>query len=293
MSDLLLTEKDTGLKLKLLQAEREIAEVAKTNLQLVIEYIGNGYTGPEAVALMEFEKLKQTSSLDLITILLRGKAIQKIMDMNLWMRLPQKYNSVEEAIEVEGRLTPSVQSNIKDLYGIIFPFVQDKLGMSIVEFWEAIPNSNLREIVPYLKVAITGVRSKRDGVNKAIQAIEADIHTLSNGNGIEDGEKRKLLAERLIDAASNEKNRDLRIILRPEASPAISTWVLKKNKKNPNSRRLILFEITEGQLLKLQNSTMFELNYADLNKEALQAIPLLRRLSHVVLHHLGGRNGRN
>jgi hypothetical protein len=76
----------------------------------------------------------------------REEALAKISKMQLWRYLPGDYSSEEEAVQMVGKLSRSMMSNIKDWYNIIFPYVQDVLRMSITEFWHSMELSNLREI---------------------------------------------------------------------------------------------------------------------------------------------------
>jgi hypothetical protein len=270
MSELALTH-DTLLAQKIDQIEKEILEAAVADTQNALS--NPSYSGPQKIAILEFAKLKQTANYDLLNILIRGKSLSKIHEMKLWTQLPGAFSSAEEAVAVEGKLSKSEQSNIRDLYDTVFPFVQNELGQSLVEFWNNIQWSNIREIIPYLKVVITGVKSKRASVNQAIENIENDVLSLMSGEVTEE-EKRKAVAEQLIETAASENNTNLRNNLRPGETPPIDMIVL-----TIDGYRYAVAKMDEDQFARLQNansakSKLFEFAFADAPKR----VPIVREL---------------
>ena len=222
-----------------------------------------GYTGPQKLALIRFSMLELAADLDLVPLMVRGQIMEEIHKMSLHTQLPGSYNSEEEALEALGKLSRSEQSNIKDLTGVIFPYVQEHLGMSIQEFWTAARSkSNIREAVPYLKVAITGELSKSEAVNEAVKRLQAEVGTDTD-----------MLVDHIIDLAAAETNKGLRRALRPNASPPINAVMLRRN-----GTRYLLAEMTEDDVNRVLATDLFEIAHVSLEEYQPEKIPVVRRL---------------
>lgn len=221
----LINEKDWLLKDRLTAIDAEYTELAMKNIQQA-----QGLSGPNAMAVLEFEKLLLTKEQDLLTIMYRGERLAQIEKFTLWAHHPEGFNSLEEAAQVKAGLSKSQISNIKDLYTIVFPYVES-LGMSIVEFWSNVNQSNLREIIPYLKVLITGELSKRQSVNDAVDVIRDDVLALVGDNQTKD-ELDMMVFDRIIDLAANTTNAGLREALRPSDHTPIPAILTTRNGHN-------------------------------------------------------------
>jgi len=239
----------------------ELGELAMLNLGEAIK--SKGYTGPELLAMKTFEELRLIGGLDLASVLLKGERLKSIRELNMSEYLPGKYNSMEEAIQVEAKISRTEQSWITSLYEHVFPYVEKELNISVQEFWEDVPKSNAAEIVPHLRMIITDQPSRSENVRSKVKAL------LVNGNTEED--KRRAVQELISISAGT--NNDVRKELRPDGTPTIPLAVIRRN-----GTRFILAEVTEDQLTMLNRAfgRHLDIYYHD---EDLSTLSTYKRLS--------------
>lgn len=192
------------------------------------------FTVPETLAIVVFDMLAGTSDIELAGIVLRGKLIKIIEEHHLHEFLPDRYDSSEMAIDAVARISRTQQSIIKGLTEVIFPYVEDVLGMSVPEFWSKVGRSNAAEIVPHMKAIILDKQSKSKDVNEAVQK-------LLDRNGTPEEVKREAISD-LIDMAQLTTV-ELRKHLDPDPTPNIDLYVIRRN-----GRIFILAEVDEDQL---------------------------------------------
>ena len=242
----------------------EIGELAMANLEDAVE--SKGYTGPELLAMKTFEELRLLSGLDLASVQLKGERLKAIRELNMAEYLPGKYNSMEEAIYAEAKISRTQQSVITSLYEHVFPYVQEELGMSVQEFWEDVSLSNASEIVPHLRMLITDQTSKSEGVRSKVK----ELLQLS---GSDDEEETKRMAVHELISLSAGTNSDVRKALRPDGTPPIPLAVIRRN-----GSRFILAEVTEDQLTMLNRAfgRHLDIYYHD---EELETLPTYKALN--------------
>lgn len=214
-----ITTSNDAIFSKMAEISVEIGYLAKKNVDAKTE--GGNFTGPELLALKEFEKLRLLLDYDLVTLLMKGDIINEIEKKNLHTVLPSGYDSAELAIEVEAGLSPSEQSNIKDLRNIVVPYILSRDG-SLAEFWQ-IKRSNIREIIPHLKVLINGRPSDTRSVNDTVERLKQDVKDVDPALG--DGDVTDVAISSLLEVAKNTRNRDLRDHLRPQDIPPMDAIV--------------------------------------------------------------------
>ena len=237
-----------------------LEKIARENLAEALS--SPHYTGPQKVAMIQFKMLEEASGLDLPPLLVKGRILDDIHRMSLWTQLPGEFQSEEEAVEAVGKLSRSEQSNIKDLHGVIFPFVKKYLSMSEAEFWMAARNkSNIREVVPYMKAVITGELSNRDSVNEAVQRLQESAGS----------DKADIVVEHIIELASAETNKSLRQYLRPVVP--IQAALLRRN-----GTSYFIAEVDTDDTQRLLSSTMFVIDHVNLEEYTPQQVPMVRRL---------------
>jgi hypothetical protein len=83
------------LNSKLLEMEQNLEDLAMANLQEAMT--SGSYTGPELLAMKEFEKLQLMKDYDLGGILIKGKIIRTIEQNNLWTVHPENFRNLREA----------------------------------------------------------------------------------------------------------------------------------------------------------------------------------------------------
>lgn len=140
----------------------QIEAAAQANLDTVLA-TGEEYTETEKEAMLVIDQLRQVNGLDLTAVLLRAEYLERIERDNLIARHPGGYRTRDEMAKDQG-INPAELSQTMDLARVIFPYVQDTLGIPIPVLWEAVGKTNLREVVPVMKSLITGQPSPTETV---------------------------------------------------------------------------------------------------------------------------------
>jgi hypothetical protein len=232
---------DRSLSTALLSIKDQLHQAAIANVEAQIA--GQDYTQIEKHAMTVVQELKLVNGMDLAAVLLRYDLVRQIETEALWTSHPAHYTSRDEMARDQG-ISPSELSNIMDLGGVIFPYIQDTLGIPVAQMWEEIGKSNFRELVPVLKYIISGERPERE--NTASRAAEAFLNDVAAtaaaaGQNLNDAQIRGEAVERLLEAG-RLTNRELRAQLRPERTQSINA-----TKVRYNNRTFILAEVTEDQ----------------------------------------------
>ena len=169
---------------------------------------------------------------------------------------PNGYTTLDEMARDQG-ISVSELSQVRDLTRIIFPYLEEEMGMAIPEIWEEIGKSNFREMVPVLKGLIEGVddntkASVADAVERLMNDAEASLMATRTIEGIEpeppeDDEVIRAAITNLIEAGASMTNRNLRQTIRPERTESLEPTVVRYN-----NRRLIVMTADEDQYTLFQ-----------------------------------------
>ena len=101
----------------------------------------NAYTGPEIYAMQVYHLLEAINGIDLASVILRGKLLREIEDRELW-RVPRATSAARpRRSSSQGKLSATQQNFVKGMRDIVFPYVRERLGMSVVEFWAQVGKS--------------------------------------------------------------------------------------------------------------------------------------------------------
>lgn len=220
-------------------------------------------TEAEREAAIVIEELKMINGLDLAAVMLRGRLLDDIENRALWSVHPGGYATLEEMARDQG-ISITELSQVRDLYRIIFPFIEEELGMSIPELWEQIGKSNFREMVPVLKCLIAGPdEHTKASVRNSYERLMDDAAATLRAQGItdeqliEDGAPPELVAaldgptdediteaaiRNLIEAGAVMSNRDLRQTIRPERTPSLEPTIIRSN-----GNRVIVMTVSDDQ----------------------------------------------
>ena len=254
--------------------------------QANVAVVGDGFTEVEKEAMRKVEELKLINDIDLSAVLMRGELLHEIENRGLWSVHPGGYTSMQEMARMQG-ISLSELSNTRDLCDVIFPFMQDTLGIDIPQVWEEIGKSNMRELVPVLKSLITGEAPSTASTRNTIEALldneAATAQTAGESPSPED--LRRRVAENLIADGQVMTNRQLRTRLRPERTEPIQSTVLKQG-----NTRIVLAEMTEDQWIAYQrrlNSFMEEAVLdipldAQMRRREVGTIPTVRRIVDLI-----------
>jgi hypothetical protein len=219
--------------------EAQLLAAAQAN----VANAGEGFTQAEIHAMTVIEELKLINSMDLAAVMLRGRLLDQIEQEGLWAAHPGQYATLEEMARDQG-ITISELSNIRDLTRVVFPYMENTLGIPVAQVWEQIGKSNFREMVSVLKGIITGEIPGRGQTADTINRILDDTAATARAAGQEvtpEGIRRDAVAN-LLNDASAMTNRQLRQRLRPNPTAALEPAVL-----NAGASRLILMEVDAEQ----------------------------------------------
>ena len=213
-----------------------------------VEAAGDGFTAVEREAMAKIEQLKLINNLDLAAVLMRGELLHEIEERALWSVHPGQYGSLQEMARMQG-ISLSELSNTRDLCDVIFPYMENVLGISVPQVWEEIGKSNFRELVPVLKSLISGEEPATASTRGALNALldNAAASASVAGQELTDEELRRTVIEGLVHDGQVMTNRELRTRLRPERTEPIQPTVLRQN-----GTRILLVEVTEEQWTALQ-----------------------------------------
>lgn len=237
----------------------KIEAIARENMKEAMT--NEAYTTPQKMAILKFHMLNLTGDLDLPPLMVRGKILEEIHNMKLWSQLPGSYSTEEEAIEAEANMSRTEAIRTRDLYTVVFPFVQNKMGLSIPEFWaSARSKSNIFDLVPLMKVAITGELSRSEGVNEAVKRIKEEV-----------GDDTEKMVDHMIDLAGTVSNRNLRDVIRP--TDKIAAVLARRN-----GTTYMLAELTNDEADRIRNMKGFEVSEVSLEEYEVKQIPVARRL---------------
>ena len=169
-----------------LEGQLELA--ARQNLDTALE--GNDdYTDIEKMSMLKVEQLKLVNGMDLAVLLMRGRLLAQIRDMGLWSTHPNGYATLESMAHEIG-ITTSEMKDIETLTTVIFPYLEDDLGIHVAQVWEEIGKSNFRELCPVLNAIITGEQSPSARVNDAVERVLDDVAAtaIAAGQELEEGQ---------------------------------------------------------------------------------------------------------
>jgi hypothetical protein len=271
--------------------ERKVWEVAKA--QIDAEAPPGAYEGPRRLAMIRYRQLKLVKRWDVASFVVKALVIAEIEKHNLWSTL-EGYKTPEQAAEAEADISPPEYVNIRDLWNIIVPFLQNN-DFSVEEFLLKKGN-NIRISIPILKSIATGNPNMSARVNRRIEQMSEDIRNIASARGeiVSDGEVRKKLAETVMSLMDGSQ-RDLRVALDPRApenarenDPVNSQYpclVIPQNEMN-----FILVELDQDGMAEFMSflHKRCEVDYM-FQKDDPKTYPLLKEL----LHFVESKHGRN
>jgi hypothetical protein len=255
-----------------------LERAAQANLDAAIAESGeDGFTEVEKHAMLVFEELRLVNGIDLSALLLRYEKLTQIENEALWTIHPNTATAANTrrplaVIAKEVGCSVSELSNTKDLCGVIFPFMQDRLGMNIAVAWEEIGKGGFREMVAVLKGIITGEHSDSTQTNNAIDRILDDAAATARaaGQALNDNELREAAVSNILTAGGQMTNAELREHIRNgEETPTISATDLIVD-----GRHLVIQEMDEDQFVMWQRKMG---RRVDTNRFELPADPRARR----------------
>jgi hypothetical protein len=121
-------------------------------------------------AMTAVEAFRQVSSLDLTAVLLRAYYLRMIQEQNLLANHPAQYSSLSDMAAQNACSVTDMLATL-DMVNILFPYIENELGIPVHELWATVGKSKLKEMLPVLKVLITNEGSDTESVQAAIERL--------------------------------------------------------------------------------------------------------------------------
>jgi len=198
------------------------------------------FSGLQRRSMIVIEALRLTSGMDLAAIITRGTLIQQIELEGLVSVHPGQYTTLESMAADQGISTGEL-SDTRAMCQVIFPYIENDLGMSIAAIWTGVGKSTFREMVPALRSMITGEQPAHGSVRTSVSnlldqaAISLVIEELipDTTEGLPDEQltlRAHVIRDRairdLLTLGANAPTRTIRQTLRPSRTPAITGVIM-------------------------------------------------------------------
>jgi len=114
------------------------------------------------------EAFRQVSGLDLTAVLLRAHYLRMIQEQNLLVNHPSQYRNLSEMAAGNGCSVSDMLATL-DMVNVVFPYIQNELGIPVHELWATLGKSKIKELLPVLKALISGQPSDTESVRLTIE----------------------------------------------------------------------------------------------------------------------------
>lgn len=141
---------------------------ARSNLQSYLGDEFDHYSDLQKRAMVATEALRLTGGLELSTLMTRYAIIKQIEDEGLTGVHPNGFANLTELAKENG-VSVGELSDVRTLCEVVFPYITDVLGLSIVDMWEKIGKSGFREMAPALRSLITAENASHNSVRQAVE----------------------------------------------------------------------------------------------------------------------------
>lgn len=247
------------------------------------------YTETEKRAMILIGSLRNVNGVDLMAMELRYTYIQEIERTNALTAHPEHYSTLSDMASEQG-ISIAELSKIKDLCGIVFPYLQNTLGRNIAEMWENVGKSRFFEVLPALKVLITNTASETTSVNESVDLLIGDAVATNVASGIQvvDDEAhitnpetqitqegvRAQVIENILVHAETLPVRELRRTARPVRTAPVPALIVRSN-----GTRYLMAKMDAGQLEMIQRilANHLDLQTMDLPEDPAQRQDVLFR----------------
>lgn len=255
-------------------------------------------------SMMAVEAFRQVAGLDLTAVLLRAHYLRIIQERNLLVNHPAQYSNLSDMAAANGCSVTDMLATL-DLVNVVFPYVQNQLGIPVHELWAALGKSKLKEMLPVMKSLITGEESDTASTRNAVERLlEAELLAIENDpemadtmeilNGMETDAEREVIMDRLrevavrnivghlVELGGNLPINEVRRHLRPERTNPVPFYIIP----NTNGQFILTTTIDQDQMNMIRNKMGERCEYRELqlpaDSRARQTeafrVPILRQL---------------
>jgi hypothetical protein len=224
------TADNANMSLALGSLTNQLFQFATENINNAIAD-SDGWSELEKRAMIAAEALRLTQGFDLTAIITRVEIIQQIEREGLTTVHPSGYADLTALARGQG-ISVGELSDIRALGEHIFPYITNVLERSLVEVWEQVGKSSMRELVPALRSLITGEDAAHGSVRTAVETLlnNAAAEMVAGGavqEELTEAEVRRQAIETLLEAGATLPTRELRRTVRPTRTPAMEAATLE------------------------------------------------------------------
>jgi len=224
----IVVAQNRSLSSSLMGLRAQFRAAAEADLADVLSQDGS-FTEMEKRAMVTIQELKLVNTMDLAAVYLRAQLIHEIEEGALWTVHPEHYATRNAMAQAQG-ISASELSDIMTLVDIIFPYLENTLGISVPTIWEQIGKSNFRDMVPTLRALITGETPESQNIANGVESLLNDVAAtaFASGETLTGEQTRQHAISNLINLGGQVTNRELRHnVLRPTRTPPIPTVVVE------------------------------------------------------------------
>ncbi len=227
---------------KLRQAAREsvLQDIAANSLDV---------TATEIEAMVVVRELQMVNGLDFAAVLLRGERLLRIRRENILSRHPGQYATLDALADDNGLSRTELHFTL-DLVDVLFPYLTAH-GYNIALLWEEVGSSKFRDLMPILKMLITGEASTRPSVVQAVEAltdeaVTTDRNTHNGEATLTVDEIRDLVVRQLVEDGRSLPVRELRRRINPNPTPTIGASIIRSG-----AGMAVTMQVDQDQLVML------------------------------------------
>lgn len=205
-----------------------VLNAAEENIRTALGPDVENYSALELRSMVTVEAFRLTQGMDLAAIYARGELAAQIEREGLFTVHPNGYTTLEQMAQSQG-ISVSELSDTRALCSVIFPYIENEMGLSMAEQWNSIGKSSFREMVPALRALITGEQPSHTSVREAVQNMlsvaRASVEASGSLTGDEAQDLRAVRQEavrQLLVAGATTPTRQLRRAIRPSRTSPVN-----------------------------------------------------------------------
>lgn len=221
-------------------------------LDIIEQVADSTYTATQIRSLYVSAMLKRSRWVDYAGFEITFRLLKTIRDERLASAHPANYTSVRNnedqsflaMAEAEAGISPSVASDIMILGDIVLPYAEDELGLPRQEVWANVKWSNLRNMLPLLRVLINQVRNTGDDRRPQARILERAAEIQRRWAADEIGTEIAPDNEALMDMNPDDQDTYLRQINDNRAE--VDRWLENQNPQH-RVRETVAYLLENGE----------------------------------------------
>lgn len=242
-----------------------------------------GLTQTEAIAQQHIRAFQMTKAFDLTGVMARYQLLARIRAGNMIVAANLQGISSENELAQAVGMTPTQLSREKDIIEVALPYVEEHLGISAAQWWETVTTASIGEVMPVIKVLLSGNPSISDDANRWAKFLEDEALM---GFMVQHGEEevrqnmahyqreaRQQAVEHLLTNTAGLPVREVRRQRRENTERDVIPAYLYSN----NGTRLVVLRMTQEQFERSFIPTMVNPGRVEMNSADIETLTRLLR----------------